>query len=25
MVLVEGHEVWTQSCDDVEKLKKKRA
>jgi branched-chain amino acid transport system substrate-binding protein len=25
LVLVEGHEVWTQSCTDVEKLKKKRA
>jgi branched-chain amino acid transport system substrate-binding protein len=25
MVLVEGHEVWTPTCEEVDKLKKKRA
>jgi hypothetical protein len=25
MIQVEGNEVWTATCEDVEKLKKKRA
>jgi len=25
MIVVEGHEVWTQTCEEVNKLKKKRA
>jgi branched-chain amino acid transport system substrate-binding protein len=25
MIVVEGHDVWTPTCEDVEKLKKKRA